>query len=468
MDDHHRAQLDQCYGGRRWIVVAEVLQAATGLVAALRDHGAGPVMVLAGSSGIGPGPDGVPVALLGTSGPSLMAAIRAFEQTLGALGADARAAIDAFDPDGTAGVIGSLFTAHEVVAGRRVHGTRHPSWRLLEDKTVVDALWDGAGVPRAPSAIVEVERAALRAASRTLDGGDGVVWAVDNREGWHGGATGLRWVRSSRDVDRAVAELGKVAGRARVMPFLDGIPCSIHGIVFDEVTVALRPCEMVVLRRPGRLDLQYAGAASTWDPPPQRRAQLRDLAVRVGDHLRGAVGYRGVFTVDGVMTAGGFLPTELNPRYGAAADLLAAAAGVPLYLLHLAVIEGVDAEWRPEALAADIVAAADRARMARSFVVVPGPVADDEAALCRDGDRLRRVDDGEAADVRVRVGPSPMGGGVQVLLASDRHPVGRSAAPTIAAALRWADAEWSLGVGPLEPAPDVTAVGSSETPEPHR
>lgn len=140
MDDHLRAQLDHCHGGRSWIVASDVLQGTTGLVADLRAHGVDRVMVLAGATGVGPPPDDVPVAILGTSGPSMMATIRAFEHALSDLGPDARAVLDAFDPDGTAGVIGSLFTAHDVVAGRRVHGTRHHSWRLLEDKTIVDAL----------------------------------------------------------------------------------------------------------------------------------------------------------------------------------------------------------------------------------------------------------------------------------------------------------------------------------------
>lgn len=455
MDDHLHAQLDRCYGGRDWIVAVDFLQAAPSLLAELDAHGAGRVMVIAGASGIGPVPgEDVPVVLLGTSGASLMGAIRAFERALGQPGPQARAAIDAFDPDGAARVIGSLFTAHERVAGRHVHGARHVSWRLLEDKTVVDGLWDAAGVDRAPSAVVDVDRGALVAASRALDAGAGVVWTGDNREGWHGGATGLRWVRDDGDVDAAVADLRAVADRARVMPFLDGIPCSIHGIVFPDVTVALRPCEMVVLRRPGRRDLQYAGTASTWDPPPARREELRAVAVAVGEHLRATVGYRGMFGVDGVMTTDGFRPTELNPRFGAAANLIASAAEVPLYLLHLAVVEGAEVDWRPVELAAALVDAADRTRAARSVVTVRAPLPEAEVGLAWHDDQLRPAVADQPVDATVRSGPGPVGGAVLVQLVADRHPTGHAAAPAVAAALRWADAEWDLGLGPLEPAPD--------------
>jgi hypothetical protein len=460
VDDHVRAQLDRCYGGRDWIVAIDVLQAATPLVGALRAHGANRVLVLTGTSGVGPAPDDVPVVQLGTSGPSLMAAIRAFERALERPGRAARAAIDAFDPGGTARVVGSLFTGHERIAGRHVHGARPAGWRLLEDKTVVDAVWDAAGVPRAPSAVVDVDRGALAAASRTLDDGAGVVWVGDNREGWHGGATGLRWVRDAGDVDAALADLRRVADRARVMPFLDGVPCSIHGIAFPGRTVALRPCEMVVLRRPGRVDLQYAGTATTWDPPPGRRDELRAVAVAVGDHLRATVGYRGLFGIDGIMTADGFRPTELNPRFGAAANLIGAAADVPLYLVHLAIVEQEPVDWRPAALAADLVGAADATRAARSFVPVPEPLPEAEVGLAwRDGE-LRPSAEDQPADVTVRAGPGPVGGAVMVQVAAARHPVGRSAAPAVAAALRWADTAWGLGLGPLEPAPDVLVAGS--------
>jgi hypothetical protein len=37
------------------------------------------------------------------------------------------------------------------------------------------------------------------------------------------------------------------------------------------------------------------------------------------------------------------------------------------------------------------------------------------------------------------------------------HPAGQPVAPVVAAALSWADQQWDLGLGPLQPAPDVTA-----------
>ena len=51
------------------------------------------------------------------------------------------------------------------------------------------------------------------------------------------------------------------------MPVLEGIPCSIHGVVLPDQVLAFRPVELLCYRRVGRPHLLYAGAATTFDPP---------------------------------------------------------------------------------------------------------------------------------------------------------------------------------------------------------
>lgn len=454
--DHYERMLAQRYGQRRWILAMDVLAAVTPLVEDLRGMGAGDLLIIAGTRGAGPVPEDVPSVVLGITGDDLMDGIRNFERSLGAPPISVTSAVEAFDPDRAAGVIGTLFLGHAEVAGRPVYGARAPQWQALDDKTTVDTLWDGAGVARSPSAVVAAEPAALRSASARLDGGAGVVWVADNRAGWHGGATGLRWVATPDQVDQAAAFLAPRADQVRVMPFLDGIPCSIHGMVFDDVTAVFRPCEMIVLRRPGRSDLLYAGASTTWDPPPERRDEMRAAARRVGDHLRATVGYRGTFTMDGVMTADGFRPTELNPRFGAAAGMLAASTGLPLYLLHLAVIEDPGATWHPERLERLVVDAADGSRGVHGIATVTRTLPEREVRLRRDGDGLVGAGP-QPADVTLLTGPAATGAAVRIAVDAARHPPGHPAAPVIAAALSWADQQWDLGFGPLEPPSDVTA-----------
>lgn len=454
MDAHLRRLLEGCYGHRRWIVASDLLAGAHQTVTELRALGAGDVFVIAGSRGTGPIPD-APAAVLGLEAPTLMASIRAYDRALGDLAPAVIAAVDGFDPDRVARVLASPFSVHTTVAGRAVFGARRPRWLALEDKTTVDALWRAVDAARAPARVVDARLDALRDAAAALDRGMGTVWVADNRTGWHGGATALRWVRTSAQAREAAAFLASCADRARVMPFLDGIPCSIHGIVLPDATAALRPCEMVVLRRPGRPDLLYAGMGSTWDPPSHERAALRSLARRVGDHLRRTAGYRGVFTVDGVMTRAGFRPTELNSRCSAGAIMLAQAADLPMHLVHLAVVEGVEVEWPTQRLEEQIVAAADELRSVRSFALVSRAQPEREVELVWEGGALREAR-GRPPALTLETGPAPSGGAVRVVVDVARHPAGRPVAPVIAAALTYADRRWDLGLGPLEPAVDVT------------
>ncbi|HEX6255504.1 MAG TPA: hypothetical protein VFZ70_06795 [Euzebyales bacterium] len=455
MDEHMR-WLAQVYGDRRWIVASDVLAGATSQVDMLQSFGATDVLVVAGSRGTGPVPD-VDTVVLGLEADGLMESIHAFDDAMANAGGDVHAVLNRFDPQRGARVLAPLFTQLTRAFGRRVWGARPAAWRALEDKTVIDEVWRSSGVPVAPSAVVPSDATALRAAASALDAGAGTVWVADNRRGWHGGATGLRWVRSEEQASAAATFMAERADQVRVMPFLEGIPCSINGFVLPDVTLAFRPSEMVVLRRPGRSDLLYAGMATVWDPPAADRDEMRDHARRVGAHLRSSVGYRGAFSIDGVLTADGFRPTELNPRFSAALDMQGAAAEVPAGLIHYAVVEGVNISWDPTWLERHVVDRADDARQARCHIVAAVAVGERTIAL-------RRADGGwhetevAAADVTVQCGPSPVGTFVRIVPEMPTLVPGQSVAALTASVLTWADTRLGLGLGPTEPATDVRAI----------
>ena len=294
--------------------------------------------------------------------------------------------------------------------------------------------------------------AALPRAARRLDSGDGVVLVADNRSGWHGGAHGLRWARTDAELRSAQGELAAIADRVRVMPFLDGLPCSIHGWVVGTDVVTFRPCEMVVLRERGAARLHYAGASTTWLPADTDREAMRDVAARVGAHLRAAYRYRGAFTVDGVLTADGFRPTELNPRFGVALAMLGRGAGLPLYLLHCATVEQPDLDWRPDDLASEVVVASLEVPSAGGHLVVEGHVAAQTAVpIRRTSTGLEFADDRDEADGTLEVGPSPGGGALRVALTS--ADLGPPAAPLVAQAFALGADRFGLRVPPLLPAP---------------
>jgi hypothetical protein len=237
------------------------------------------------------------------------------------------------------------------------------------------------------------------------------------------------------------------------MPFLEGIPCSMHGIVFPGHVVVLRPAEMVVLAG-GAHGFQYCRGGTCWDPPPERRAALRGLVRRTGEHLRETLGYRGAFTVDGVMTRDGFRPTELNPRVGAALGMMMAT--LPFQFLSDALVEGFVPPVSAPALEDEILAVADAARVGSLGLTFAGAprVTGDFFVAWVDGAWIGA--EPSAADAKITVGPGPSGGYGNLSML--RPPVGESLGPRAVAFARWLDERAGSRFGPLTAARDVDAL----------
>ena len=457
------------FAGRKVVLTGGPLAAMTGVCRRLRELGARRPFLLATGLGTGevPGAEEAEWCVVEVRAPDVIAEIRAAMNLLRLLPADVLEALDRWDPERQALVLSTMFNELPEIAGRRVYGPRRPEWRRLEDKVVVDDLWDELGVTRAPSEVGAAEPAARAAAARRRDRGAGTAWAGDARQGFHGGAFCLRWVRGEADVAEAAAFLAARCDRARVMPFLEGIPCSIHGVVFPDGVAAFRPVEMVTLRRPVSSRLHYAGAATFWDPPDADREVMRDLARRVGAGLRERVGYRGAFTVDGVLAAEGFLPTELNPRLGAGLSTMTRdLPDLPVGLLDRVLIEGEPVAFTAGELERQVLAVADRTRAGGAWTVTgrgpeglePVPpesrvvAGTRELPLRFEGGACRPAADGGPADGVLSFGPSGVGGFVRLALDPGRVPAGPPVAPLAVAAFALADERFGTGIGPLEPA----------------
>jgi hypothetical protein len=455
-------ELRPLFAGRKVVLTGGPLAGLTGVCRRLRELGAERPFLLATGMGTGevPDPEEAEWCVVEVRAPDVVAEIRAAMRMLRLLPPDVVDALDRWDPGRRALVLSPMFNELPEIAGRRVYGPRRPAWRRLEDKVLVDALWDELGVTRAPSEVVAAEPGALRAAAGRLDRGAGTAWAGDARQGFSGGAFCLRWVRDEEDAVEAAAFLGARCDRVRVMPFLEGIPCSIHGVVFPEGVATFRPVEMVSLRRPGWSPggsgsnrLHYAGAATFWDPPAADREVMRDLARRVGAGLRGRVGYRGAFTVDGVLAAEGFLPTELNPRFGAGlATMTRGLPDLPVSLLDRALVEGEPLAFAAGDLERQVLAVADRFRAGGAWTVTKEPAdATRELAVAFEGGACRPAP-GRTPDGVLSFGPSGVGGFVRLALDPDRVPAGPPVAPLAVAAFALADERFGTGIGRLEPA----------------
>ncbi len=447
------------FEGRKLILAGAPLAAFTPAVKTFRDLGAQELFILASGLGSGalPSAEDARWFIMNTESDSIIGSFRLTENLLHHPPPEIVRALDEWDPQREAVMLAGPFFYQDSIAGRFVYGWRRPEWLALEDKLVADEIWDAAGVERAPSSIIPVDRLAIERATPGFDRGAGVVLAGDARDGFNGGAEYTRWIERDGDLSEPLRFFGRHCDRVRIMPFLEGIPCSIHGIVFPEGVAALRPCEIMTLRRFPK-KLKYCGVASFWDPEDRDREAMRSVARRVGEHLRARVGYRGAFTVDGVMTESGFLPTELNTRAGAGIGTL--LTGLPQLgrgAINRALIEGEQLDYRADEFERLVLESADGKRGGGGWTGVEKKASSTETVLLAGtGDGRFEVSGEEDETVAsLHLGPGEQGGLVRFTPDPEKTPAGPSAAPLVVAAFRLADRLWDVGLGDLSAAPSV-------------
>jgi hypothetical protein len=433
MDNWWIPPLQALLGGRRVVLAGANAAAWTEHLPTLRAAGASDILVVANQWGAGERPDVATVVAETASATSIMDWIRADNRWLADPPDEIITALDEFDPDGDALVLGSFLNTNSHLAGRPFLSFRRPEWVALEDKVTIDAFWDRAMIARQPSVVVPLAQAAD--ACDSIDRGDGTVWAADAREGFHGGASQTYWVADELSRDVALAGLETVCDQVRIMPFLDGIPCSIHGIVLPDGVAVLRPVEMITLRR-GR-EFVYTGCATYWDPSEEVRSQMRSIARTAGALLAEEVDFRGTFTVDGVVTGDGFWPTELNPRFGAGINTIARASGLPILLVNDLIVSGHDLGLPAMAIEDELVERADAHRGGGTWM----------HGLAHHADPGTRHHDGST----ITIGP----GFIRCIYDPATTPVGPSTAQRACDFWGFADTEFGTEIGHLTPAPDL-------------
>jgi len=242
-----------------------------------------------------------------------------------------------------------------------------------------------------------------------------------------------------------------------VAPFLDGVPCSIHGIVLPDGVADLRPVELLVLR--GEDDrFVYAGMSTWWAPPAHDRDVMRTAARAVGAHLSRTVGFRGGFSVDGVLTAQGWLPTELNPRFAGGLTTIARALDrFPLQFLQAALVAGIDTGLTARRLEEGLLAAAEERRnmVMHALTAELRPEDTVTESVVREGRHLRRAAEGQSPTGTVEIGPASLGAMVRYRPADSTMSIGDRAAPLACALLEFSDREYGTGFGACTAAPDL-------------
>ena len=446
------SRIVEFHRGKKWILLPDAAAAAAPLVEQLYEWGAAGVMVIAALEGVGDLPVADRIHYTRTSGDSVMQGIRSYLRSVERPSALTVGSVEVFDPGHEAMVLGGGFSRLDTLAGRPVYGARPGVWGALEDKTTVDQLWDDAQVRRAPSVVVPVVDAV--AASIAIGSQAGTVWAGDNTEGWHGGGEYVRWIKNAGDAASALEWFTSRAETVRVMPFLDGIPCSIHGFVTRDGVAVFLPMEMVVLRHASKSEFIYAQAANFWNPPAEVRDEMQEAARGVGQLLQERHDYLGGFGIDGVCTRDGFLPTELNPRRSIGHELQSRAADLPLGSMERMIIEG-DLDIAAQDLEETIISAASTSRRGGMLMPLTSKYEAAETGIRFESGRAIAVDiDGET-DATMEIGPAAMGSIIIVRLDPERTTIGPSVAPKAIMAIDLARELWGIDVPPLVAAPDL-------------
>jgi hypothetical protein len=456
-----RAHLMEPLRGRKVILGYRYLASILPALGILDSLGCPKPMVIARGIGTGelPEPDAAVVHMMDMSTGSMTEEVRSLERLTLSPPAELLAAVDAYDPDHEAvwwlGAIGMNIP----VDGRPVYGGRPPAWAALENKTTVEEIWEGVGASRAPSEVVDLRRD-LSSVAQRLDTGDGTVWAGDTRDGTNGGGDYVRWVRDPVDARSAMEFFSAHCDRIRVMPFLEGVPCSIHGLVLPDGVVPLRPMELVTLRSLEQSRFMYGGLSTWWDPPDADREQMRELARRVGTLLRDLHGFAGAFGIDGVLTRDGFRPTELNSRFSGGLTVI--SRGIPelsLEMLQVNLVAGHDVGVTAVDLESPLVAATDRNRVGRAAAITDAVRPNESTTvpvISTDG-RLSEAPHPDARLGEVVMGPTAVGALIHFVPKTGLLTRGMRIAPLNAAVMRFSDRHWGTTFGPVQVAPDVRA-----------
>ncbi|MEX1037342.1 MAG: ATP-grasp domain-containing protein [Acidimicrobiia bacterium] len=442
-----RARLEEVYGSERWILGAQAAVSAGPMHKVLSEWGSEPLLVAA-NEGTGDLPE-AEIVYTRSQGDSIVDSIREFFDSVEHPTPAVQGAVDAFDPDGLARVIAEPFATAQIMLGRPTFGVRRPRWAAWEDKMRVDRLWEELEVPHAPYRIVDPSEAPEAAIA--LAGELGTVWVADNSQGWHGGGEYVKWVADREHHENAVRWFSEHAQRVRVMPFLDGLPCSIHGWVTRSGVAVFLPVEILILRRRDRSGFVYAGVSTVWTADDGVTAEMRSIAQRVGEYLSESDGYRGPFGVDGVLTTEGFRPTELNPRMSAGAGVQLDSVDLPLGLVMRCEIEGlvdVDHTWLEETVIEQ--------RDPRIHLGMMSDKVVRNSMSLRWGEQggLTVADRGDDSLGTVTAGPAATGSYIRGSFDVGEIGIGRIVGPLTAGTLNLASGEWGLGLPELVAAVD--------------
>lgn len=264
----------------------------------------------------------------------------AFDQWIAHPPAGIEAWLHGLDPECRCVVFAPPGTGASEFCRRAVVGWRSPETALIEDKTIIDGVWSRTGIPSPAHMIASADDSRLWDHVRRIDGGGGVVVAIDSSQGHIGDAHGLVWIKTQDDLQAACDWFRGRTARVRIAEFVAGVPCSILGMVLEDGVAVFDPIEIVTLRDRQRR-LIFCGSSTWWRPSEHDCAEMRHHTRAAGEYLASDRAYRGIYSVDGILSPRGFVATELNPRHASGLGIRKALPDFPLYLFNRSVQSGI-------------------------------------------------------------------------------------------------------------------------------
>lgn len=375
MNETYRKALEPLFAGRLVVLFGSAASRLTHMAKQCLELGSRRVLVLAWAShGIGLGPLPSDVQLLSpfpleTSGDGMRIV----------LPSHILEGLRTFDPHREALVIGSGSTSSCLIDGRAIINARPKLQEQYESKLISEQILSTVMDRKELTRIMGISHRNFYGQCSQIDLGDGIVLSGDSSTGPGTAGSHVWWVTNSAQAVNAVKHLRSNGGMVRVMPYVRGIPASMHGLVLADGLITCPPMQLINLLRSsdGHVATRFftAGSATLSVLDSHLMARMRTLIRSIGEELAARVGYRGMYCVDGIVTEDSFIPTEINTREGSSIGVhFSLADEVPIQLLNAAALSTTAVASSARELDTALEMTSPKARIAitwKDFVAAP-------------------------------------------------------------------------------------------------
>ncbi|MBI6548496.1 hypothetical protein [Xenorhabdus lircayensis] len=242
------------------------------------------------------------------------------------------------DPEKNITFLGGVRLPLSQLTDRSIYGWQRPEWAKFEDKIYIDDSLRRWGINTPSYKIIDPVLNDAVAAFHLLNKGKGVVLAADNSKLFNAGSSGLSWIKDHHEIADVLDKFRDKTRKFRMAEFIQGVPCSILAMVLPNGVAVFDPIEILTVFEKTTNQLLFCGSSNRWQPGKFADI-MRDYTRLAGEKLAGEVGYRGIFSLDGIWTGSEFFATEINPRHASGLGLHRAVPLFPAYLFNRAVQE---------------------------------------------------------------------------------------------------------------------------------